>query len=117
MPTKSSTTPPLLRAFPLWQVGVLAALSVWLYLPTLIRLVNQWRTDENFSHGFFVPLFSAFVIWQERRRLAQILPRPAWSGLIAVVAGLGVLIIGRMGAELFLDRSSMLLVLAGTLIL
>ena len=120
MQTESSTPHPtsaILRAFPLWQVGVLAALSIWLYLPTLIRLVNQWRTDENFSHGFFVPLFSAFVIWQERRRLAQILPRPAWSGLVALVAGLGVLIIGRMGAELFLDRSSTLLVLAGTLIL
>jgi exosortase len=118
--TESSPAGPksaIVRSFPLWQVGVLAALSIWLYWSTLIRLVNQWRTDENFSHGFFVPLFSAFVIWQERHRLARILPQPSWSGLVALVGGLGVLIIGRMGAELFLDRSSMLLVLAGVVIL
>jgi exosortase len=102
---------------PLWQVGVLAALSLWLYWPTLAHLVGQWWTDPNFSHGFFVPLFSAFVIWQERDRLARITPQPSWGGLGIVLAGLGVLIVGRLGAELFLDRSSLLLVLAGIVIL
>jgi len=102
---------------PRWQVGVLATLSLWLYWPTLAHLVGQWWSDPNFSHGFFVPLFSAFVIWQERDRLARITPQPSWSGLSVVLAGLGVLIVGRLGAELFLDRSSLLLVLAGIVIL
>lgn len=102
---------------PLWQVGVLAVVCVWLYWHTLLHLVGQWWNDPNFSHGFFVPLFSAFVIWQERDRLARITPQPSWAGLIVLLAGLGVLIIGRLGAELFLDRSSLLLVLAGVVIL
>lgn len=101
---------------PLWQLGLLGALILWLYWPTLLHLVGQWRHDENTSHGFFVPIFSAFVIWQERDRLARILPRPSWSGVVPLVAGLGVLILGRMGAELFLERSSLLLVLAGIVI-
>jgi exosortase D (VPLPA-CTERM-specific) len=124
MPTAAlqaaSSSPPAssyLRAIPLWQVGVGAIISLWLYGPTLRHLVVQWWIDPNFSHGFFVPLFSAFVIWQERDRLARIPTRPSWSGLIVLVAGLSVLIIGRLGAELFLDRSSMLLVLAGVVIL
>jgi exosortase D (VPLPA-CTERM-specific) len=100
-----------------WQLGFLGALTLWLYWSTLTNLVGQWWTDPNFSHGFFVPLFSAFVIWQERDRLARIVPRPSWSGLIVLAVGLAVLVIGRMGAELFLDRSSMLLVLAGFVIL
>lgn len=104
-------------AVPLWQVGVLAIVSLWLYGHTLLHLVVQWWADPNFSHGFFVPLFSAFVIWQERDRLARITPRPSWAGLIVLLAGLGVLIIGRLGAELFLDRFSLLLVLAGVVIL
>ncbi len=101
----------------IWQAGVLAALSLWLYWSTLAHLVGQWWNDPNFSHGFFVPLFSAFVIWQERGRLARLTPQPSWAGLGVVVAGLGVLIVGRLGAELFLDRSSLLLVLAGVVIL
>jgi len=104
-------------AIPLWQTGVLAALAVWLYWSTVLHLVGQWWHDPNFSHGFFVPLFSAFVIWQERDRLVRMLPRPSWFGAAILLAGLVVLIIGRLGAELFLDRSSMLLVLAGVLML
>ncbi len=102
---------------PLWQVGVLAGLCLWLYWSTLRHLVGQWWSDPNFSHGFFVPLFSAFVVWQERDRLARIRPNPSWTGAIVLVAGLGLLVIGRLGAELFLDRSSLLLVLAGVVIL
>ncbi len=100
-----------------WQLGVLGALTLWLYWSTLAHLIGQWREDPNFSHGFFVPLFSGFVIWQERDRLARIIPRPSWSGLFVLLAGLGVFIIGRMGAELFLARSSLLLLLAGIVIL
>jgi len=102
---------------PLWQLGVLAVVSVWLYWPTLAHLVWQWWTDPNFSHGFFVPLFSAFVLWQERDRLAHITPQPSWTGAVVLMAGLGVLIIGRLGAELFLDRFSLLLILAGVIII
>jgi exosortase D (VPLPA-CTERM-specific) len=107
----------VLGALPPWQLFILAALALWLYWSTLAHLVGQWWSDPNFSHGFFVPLFSAFVIWQERDRLARIIPRPSWSGLILLAAGLAVLVVGRLGAELFLDRSSLLLVLAGVVIL
>ena len=112
------------RPFPLftsptsWQLGILAALTLWLYSSTLFHLVGQWWNDPNFSHGFFVPLFSAFVLWQERDRLARILPRrPSWSGVVVLLLGLAILMVGRMGAELFLERSSLLLVLAGVVII
>ena len=107
----------VLRANPVWQAGILAAPLIWLYWFTVVHLVGQWWHDPNFSHGFFVPLFSAYVLWQQRERIAQIRPAPSWSGLVVLLAALGVLIVGRMGAELFLDRSSMLLVLAGVVIL
>jgi exosortase D (VPLPA-CTERM-specific) len=120
VPTESSTVRPpsaILKTIPLWQMGILAAISLWLYWPTVFHLVGQWWHDPNFQHGFIVPFFSALVIWQERDRLARILPHPSWSGLLVLLAGLGVLIVGRMGAEIFLDRSSMLLVVAGVVIL
>jgi exosortase D (VPLPA-CTERM-specific) len=102
---------------PSWQVLILGALTLWLYWSTLAHLVGQWWHDPNFSHGFFVPLFSAFVLWQERDRLARIPRRPSWAGLIILLVALVVLIVGRLGAELFLARSSLLLVLAGLVIL
>jgi exosortase len=101
----------------LWQITVLAGLLFWLYHSILTQLVGQWWSDPNFSHGFFVPLFSAFVIWQERSRLASLGLRPSWWGLGFVGFGLCVLIVGQMGAELFLSRLSMLIVLGGLIVL
>ena len=87
---------------PVWQVVVLSLLLFGLYLLTLTHLVSQWWNNSNFSHGFIVPLFSGFVIWQERSRLARVNLQPAWLGLVLVGLGLGVLVVGQLGAELFL---------------
>ena len=118
--TESPTARPsfeLLRAVPLWQIGILAGISFWLYASTLAHLIGQWWHDPNFSHGFFVPLFSAFVLWQERDRLSRLVLRPAWSGLLVLAFALSVLIVGQTGAEIFLARVSFLLVLCGLVVL
>jgi exosortase len=109
---------PLFFSFiPPWQILVLAAATLWLYWSTLGRLTSQWWNDPNFSHGFFVPLFSVFVIWQEREHLARIPLRPSWFGLPVIAAALGVLIVGQLGVELFLARTSLIFLLAGAVIL
>jgi len=103
--------------FPWWQPAAMAALLLWLYATTLDHLVRQWWHDPNFSHGFFVPIFSGFVIWQERERLGRIPLRPSWWGLFYLALGLCLLVLGQMGAELFLSRVSLLLVLGGLTVL
>ncbi len=102
---------------PLWQATIIAALLLWMYIPTLAHLVAQWWNDPNFSHGFFVPLFSAFVIWQGRSRFSGVTVQPSWWGLLFLAFGLCVLIVGQMGAEIFLSRLSLLIVLAGLIVL
>ncbi len=99
-----------------WQLAVLALLSVWLYWSTLGRLVAQWWHDPNFSHGFFVPLFSGFILWQDRQRLSRITANPSWTGFLIMVFGLGLLILGQIGAELFLARFSLVVLLAGAIV-
>jgi exosortase D (VPLPA-CTERM-specific) len=104
-------------AIPMWQAVVLAAFSAWLSGPTLYHLVLQWWNDPDFSHGFFVPLFSAFVIWQERGRLSQVTLKPSWSGLPLLAFALCVLVVGELGAEIFLARVSVLLLIAAVVVL
>ena len=64
-----------------------------------------------------MPLFSAFVIWQEREKLASLIPHPSWAGLPIAVAAMCILIVGQLGAELFLSRFSLLILLAGGIVL
>jgi exosortase len=96
-----------------WQGIVLAVLVGWLYFPILTRLAAQWWEDPNFSHGFFVPAFSLFVLWQDHSKLLSLPRRPSSWGLVVTALALVVLVIGNLGAELFLSRVSFVLVIAG----
>lgn len=98
------------------QYGLLALCIVGLYFPILVQLIESWSQNPNYSHGFFVPVFSAWVVWRERRRFAEVPVRPRSSGLFIILAALCTLILGVFGAELFLSRTSLLLLIAGVLI-
>jgi exosortase len=117
---QTAAAPPQIPAFPSksswWQTAILAALIGWLYFSILWQLGKQWWGDPNFSHGFFVPAFSLFVLWQERSRLISLPRKPSSWGLLIIIFALSVLILGVMGAELFLSRVSLLLLIAGLVV-
>jgi exosortase len=100
----------------LWQAGVLFILVTWLYFPIISRLAEQWWNDPNWSHGFVVPIFSIFVLWRERARLAGLQPHPSQWGVPLVILAMGILVLGFLGAELFLSRVSLLLLIAGLIV-
>ena len=113
----SATERPISGDTNLWlQGGILLLLLVFLYYSIVARLVLNWYGDPNFSHGFFVPAFSAFVIWLDRKRLAALPIKPSASGLVVILGALGVLVLGVLGAELFLSRTSLIFLMAGLVI-
>jgi exosortase len=113
---RHASTKPKQTSIMVWQWAVLLALVCLLYVPILGRLAAQWWTDPNFSHGFFVPAFSAFIVWQQRARLRLIQPAPSNWGLPIIVFSLGILVLGVFGAELFLSRMSLLVLIAGMIV-
>jgi exosortase len=92
--------------------AVFAALLALLYGNVLGHLVRQWWTDDNYSHGFIVPLFSGYLVWQRRAALAAVPLRGHWLGWPLLVAGLGAFILGDLAAENFLQRSSLIVIVA-----
>jgi exosortase len=102
----------------LWiQLAVVGVVVGYLYAGIVSHLVWQWWNDPDFSHGFFVPIFAAIVIWQRRNRLARIPLSPSWTGFLIVLLALATLIVGVLGAELFLSRTSLILLLAGATVI
>ena len=95
--------------------AIIAVLLCVLYYRVAIKLVYDWSTIPDYSHGPFVPLFAAFLIWDKRKILSAIPIRQTWSGIILVVFSLAVLILGVYGVELFTARMSFVLLLTGLL--
>ena len=100
----------------LTAVGLVCAVTLLVYFPVLTSLVRQWASDDNYSHGFLVAPFAIYFAWRRRQDLATLPVRPHWFGLVVVLASLGVLLAGRLGAELFLGRISLIGLIAGTVL-
>src|SRR5579862_8053731 len=96
---------------------VLVALSlVLVYRQVLVRLVDAWTNDGNYSHGFFILPLAAYFAWTRRDQLRATPLEPAWSGLLVLGAGLVLLLGGLYGAELFLSRISFVVTLTGVIL-
>ena len=94
--------------FPLIMITVC---FLTLYNQVIHKLIRDWSTDENFSHGFMIPFISGYLIWQQRKRLSDIPVNPSNWGIILITIGLLFFFIGNIGAELFTMRFSMILVI------
>src|ERR1017187_9703989 len=116
----SATTPnrlsPDTKPMPWVPLAWFGALRIATYYPILKHLVEQWSSDADVGHGFFVPLVSGYIIWQRRDQLMALEWKPAWWGIALMVWGGLQAYIGMLGAELFLQRTAFLETLLGLLL-
>src|SRR6185436_11516052 len=86
---------------------------VWVYWPVLVRLVDAWSNDDNYSHGFLILPVAGYFAWERRARFAAAIRKPSWMGLVVFLGSLLVLLAGLLGSELFLTRISIIGTIAG----
>jgi len=92
---------------------VLLLAIIGIYAEILQGLFLDWSHDENYSHGFLVPLISGYFAWQKREELTQLTIRPANSGIILILFALSLLIAGIAAQEFYTRRSSLVFLLCG----
>jgi exosortase len=103
------------RRLVVWCV-ILLGLILMLYASVIQGLVVQWWTDADYGYGFFVPLFSGYILWRERERWTKTESKPSNFGLVAMLGAVGLLLLGSLGAELFTSRFSLVVLLSGMIL-
>ncbi len=98
------------------QLTILLILILLLYGRVISHLSRQWFDDPNYSHCLFVPIGCGLLLWISRKKWLDKSPEPSAFGLLYVVAAMGMLVIGTLGAELFLQRASLVVLLGGLVI-
>jgi exosortase len=92
---------------------ILGFLLLTVYFRIAGKLVFDWYDIPDYGHGFLVPLFSVYIMWDNRNVLRTTPIRQSWGGVPLVLLGLCTVILGVYGADLFLSRISFLILLAG----
>lgn len=97
-------------------LGVAAAAALGLYAPVVADMAGEWSEFPSLSHGFAIPLISAYLLWHRRDLLATAPVEGSAVGLPLIILALGMLIIGSLGGEPFVARLSLPLALLGTVL-
>jgi len=98
----------------LWQGLAISFAIAFAYATVLVKLFHDWWNDENYSHGLLIPVIIGYILWSQRDKLAREPVRPRLLlGAGAVLFALFALWVGVAGAELYTQRLSLILLLAG----
>jgi exosortase len=98
------------------KISILSILFIILYSPTFHMFIYDWSNDDNYSHGFLVPFIVGYLVWTKRESLQKLTPNSSIWGLVVLILGLSIYLVGTIGAEWFLKRSSLIIVLGGLIL-
>jgi len=94
-------------------LGVTVLGALVLYAPLVAGMAAEWSEFPSLSHGFAVPVISAYLLWRRRDSLAKLPIEGSILGLPLIVFALAMLVVGSLGGEPFVARLSLPLVLFG----
>ncbi len=101
----------------LWKPFLIAAALAFVYATVLTKLGTDWWTDENYSHGLLVPFVIGGIVYLEFDELKKAASSPSvFGGFALIVFALLLLLGGTLGAELFTQRISLVVMFAGIVI-
>ena len=106
-----------------WRVGnaswVLIAFTAlilgFMFYDALNIMIQSWSREE-YSHGYLLPVVSAFLVWQKRNQLAQTDFSRNWYGLVVLLAGIFIFFAGSLSTLYVITQYAFLIVLAGLLL-
>jgi exosortase len=100
-----------------WRALPIIVAIAFAYATVLAKLSYDWWSDENYSHGLLIPFIIGYILWAGRDKFASARTNASvWLGGAAVAIALLALWAGVAGAELYTQRMSLVLLLAGIVV-
>jgi exosortase len=113
----SGREPTIRAGWPAWSCVPLVAALFWAYWPALEQMARRWSQDPQYTHGYVVPVFAAFVLWLRRDAFPGVSSRGAWWGVTLLVLAGCLRMAGAMFSLESINAGSLVPALAGVLML
>jgi exosortase D (VPLPA-CTERM-specific) len=116
-PESAQSRPDTLPASTLYFLGAFAAIctliTAFAFSASLKQLVHRWTVQEEYSHGFLIPLIAMWLIWSRRDAIARSIGRPSFAGGALILFAAGLHAIGELSAIFVLSQIGFVLALMG----
>ena len=100
----------LKRCFPIILISLIV---IAIYFLAIIKMVTQCWDDPNYSHVFFIPVVSGYLVWQKKESLKNLLRKQSNLGILIIILGAITYILGTAAAEFFTTRLSFVICILG----
>lgn len=92
-------------------LGASLGLMIWAYFDGLENLFHRWEVEEEYNHGYFLPLVTLTFLWQLAPAFARRAFTPSWSALGLAGLALLIFVVGELSAIYLLIHYSFILML------
>ena len=89
------------------------ALLFTVFFDGISKMVTYWTIKEEYSHGFFIPLITLYLIRQKANQLSQTNFDGSWVGFYIVVLSVALYVLGEMSSLYILIQYGFLSALLG----
>ena len=83
------------------------------YSGALTELVHRWNQQEEYSHGFLIPVVTAWLLWTRRDALRANIRQPSWIGPVLILLAIAMHITGELSAIFILSQIGFIVALIG----
>jgi len=103
-------------SLPLYEILAVLAGMAFLYYPLAGYLLDKWASLPEFSHGYLIPIISAYLVWRRKDQIAAAPRNPSAVGLWITGASLLLLLLANLGAVKTVACYSFLALLIGVVL-
>ena len=97
--------------------GLLVLLAILIailgFSGALTELVHRWNQQEEYSHGFLIPVVTAWLLWTRRDALRANIGQPSWIGPVLILLAIAMHITGELSAIFILSQIGFVVALIG----
>lgn len=92
---------------------VAVVIAIIAYWNGLSEAFSRWGSEEEYSHGFLIPLVSLYILWEKRHLIAAKAGPPMWLGVFVAAGALLIFVVGEISALFLLIQYSFVMLLIG----
>ena len=113
MSSVATDTSPTDRALKAAFAAIAIGLTILIFRDALSELISRWTLQEEYSHGFLIPVVSAYLLWLRRDAIAGSMGAPSGWGVGLILLASAMLVLGELGAIFVLAQVGFIVALMG----